>query len=275
MRLLTLVILGATGAVLSIAVMPAVRASAAGGTDDNALATLQKLYATVPVAKTIGEKARAVLVFPSIVKAGLIIGGQYGEGGLVKDGRIVGHYNSVAASYGLQAGAQKFGYALFLMNDKAVEYLDNSEGWEIGVGPSIVIVNEEGENDDNHNPAGRCVRLQLRPEGPDGGSRHPGLEDHQAFEIGSCWVSARRTGGQLGPDHAGQGLEHDSATLRTAAALVRQELEAGRFRTGEVSDTINLHSMHREREKHMQRVTAFAVLGLALTIAGTTVSAQE
>jgi lipid-binding SYLF domain-containing protein len=50
----------------------------------------------------------------------------------------------VAASYGLQAGAQKFGYALFLMNDKAVEYLDNSEGWEIGVGPSIVIVGQKG-----------------------------------------------------------------------------------------------------------------------------------
>jgi lipid-binding SYLF domain-containing protein len=141
-RLLTLVILGAAGAVLSIAVMPAVTASAAGGTDDKVHAALQKLYATVPVAKTIGEKARAVLVFPNIVKAGLIIGGQYGDGALVKDGRIVGHYNSMAASYGLQAGAQTFGHALFLMNDKAIEYLDNSEGWEIGVGPSIVIVDE-------------------------------------------------------------------------------------------------------------------------------------
>ena len=56
--------------------------------------------------------------------------------------RIVGHYNSVAASYGLQAGAQTFGYALFLMNDKAIEYLNNSDGWEVGVGPSIVIVDE-------------------------------------------------------------------------------------------------------------------------------------
>jgi len=54
----------------------------------------------------------------------------------------VGHYNSVAASYGLQVGAQAFGYALFLMNDKALEYLDKSDGWEIGVGPSIVIVDQ-------------------------------------------------------------------------------------------------------------------------------------
>jgi lipid-binding SYLF domain-containing protein len=48
----------------------------------------------------------------------------------------------VAGSYGLQAGVQKFGYALFLMNDKALAYLDNSDGWEIGVGPSIVIVDQ-------------------------------------------------------------------------------------------------------------------------------------
>ena len=141
MRLVTLVLLCGAGAVLSIAVMPAVTASAAS-TDEHVHATLQKLYAAVPVAKTIGEKARAVLVFPNIVKAGLIIGGQYGDGALVKGDRIVGHYNSVAASYGLQAGAQTFGYALFLMNDKSIEYLNNSDGWEIGVGPSVVVVDE-------------------------------------------------------------------------------------------------------------------------------------
>ena len=45
----------------------------------------------------------------------------------------------MAASYGLQVGVQKFGYALFLMNDKALTYLDKSDGWEIGVGPSIVV----------------------------------------------------------------------------------------------------------------------------------------
>jgi lipid-binding SYLF domain-containing protein len=52
----------------------------------------------------------------------------------------VGYYNTVAASYGLQAGIQKFGYALFFMSDSALQYLDKSDGWEIGVGPSIVIV---------------------------------------------------------------------------------------------------------------------------------------
>jgi lipid-binding SYLF domain-containing protein len=97
---------------------------------------LKKLYASEPLAKMIGEKAKAVLVFPTIVKAGFIVGGQYGEGSLLKRGKLVGHYNSLAASYGLQAGAQSFGYALFLMNDKALEYLDKSDGWELGVGPA-------------------------------------------------------------------------------------------------------------------------------------------
>jgi lipid-binding SYLF domain-containing protein len=141
MRLLTLVFLCAAGAVLAITALPAVTATASG-IDDDVTAALQKLYASAPVAKRIGAQARAILVFPHIVKAGFLVGGQYGEGALVQGGKIVGHYNSVAGSYGLQAGVQKFGYALFLMNDKALAYLDNSDGWEIGVGPSIVIVDQ-------------------------------------------------------------------------------------------------------------------------------------
>jgi lipid-binding SYLF domain-containing protein len=58
------------------------------------------------------------------------------------DGQTVGYYNTVAASYGLQAGAQTFGYAMFLMNDAALAYLNRSEGWEVGVGPSVVIMDE-------------------------------------------------------------------------------------------------------------------------------------
>ena len=57
-------------------------------------------------------------------------------------GRTVGYYNSIAASYGLQAGVQKFGYALFFMNNDALAYLDKSDGWEVGVGPSIVVVDK-------------------------------------------------------------------------------------------------------------------------------------
>ncbi len=101
---------------------------------------LQKLYESTPAAKVLSEKATAILVFPSIIKGGLVIGGQYGEGALREQGKTSGYFRSVALSYGLQAGAQTFGYALFFMNKEALDYLDKSEGWEVGVGPSIVVV---------------------------------------------------------------------------------------------------------------------------------------
>jgi len=105
-------------------------------------AALSSLYATNSAAKLLGQKARAVLVFPHIVKAGFMFGGQVGNGVLLRGGRPAGYYNSVAASYGLQAGVQVFGYALFFMNDRALAYLDKSGGFEVGVGPSIVVVDE-------------------------------------------------------------------------------------------------------------------------------------
>jgi len=123
---------------------PATRAHAASAAKINkeVTAALKQLYAANPTAKLLGENAKAVLVFPSIWKAGFIIGGQGGNGALRKGGKTVGYYNSAAASYGLQAGVQGFGYAMFLMTDSAVEYLDKSDGWELGVGPSIVVIDK-------------------------------------------------------------------------------------------------------------------------------------
>jgi lipid-binding SYLF domain-containing protein len=115
------------------------RAASAAEINREAKAALRDLYAKSQAARTLSEKAVGILVFPSITKAGFIVGGQYGEGVLLKNGRTVGYYSTVAASYGLQAGAQTFGYALFFMDDSAMNYLDKSDGWEIGTGPSIVI----------------------------------------------------------------------------------------------------------------------------------------
>ncbi|MGZ8165054.1 MAG: lipid-binding SYLF domain-containing protein [Methylobacter sp.] len=103
--------------------------------------SLRDLYETTPAARKLAAKAKGILVFPRIVKAGFMVGAQYGRGGALRvKGRTVGYYNSVAASYGFQAGVQSFGYALFFMNDDAMDYLNRSEGWELGVGPSIVVV---------------------------------------------------------------------------------------------------------------------------------------
>ena len=105
-------------------------------------AVLTKLYTRVPKTKELAAAAKGVLVFPSIVKAGFMIGGLFGEGVLFKGGKPVAYYNTLAASYGYQVGAQKYGYAMFLMNDAAVKYLDKSDGWEIGTGPSVVVLDK-------------------------------------------------------------------------------------------------------------------------------------
>lgn len=117
-------------------------AGTAAEIDKKAATALESLYAGSPVARDLAKTAKGILVFPDVVKAGLVVGGQYGEGVLLVNGRPVGYYNTVAASYGLQAGAQGFGYAMFLMNDEAMKYLDKSEGWEVGVGPTVVVMDE-------------------------------------------------------------------------------------------------------------------------------------
>ena len=103
---------------------------------------LTQLYNSNEAAQALGREARGILIFPRIVKAGLMVGGAYGEGVLRRQGRPVAYYKSAAASFGMQAGGQKFAYVLFLMSDNAIGYLDRSDGWEIGVGPSVVVVDE-------------------------------------------------------------------------------------------------------------------------------------
>jgi len=105
-------------------------------------AALTKLYAGVPLAKQLGATATGILVFPKITKAGLGIGGQYGEGTLLKGGKAAAYYKTTGASFGLQAGGQTYGYAMFFMNAKALGQLDSASGFEVGVGPSVVVVDE-------------------------------------------------------------------------------------------------------------------------------------
>lgn len=131
-------------AVAFVALLNAQPASAASASDidTKATAALKKLYRHTPGAKVLGEKAKGILIFPRIVKGGFIIGGQWGDGALREHGKTVSYYRSIAASYGLQAGVQAFGYVLMFMDESSLAYLDKSEGWEIGTGPSIVIVDK-------------------------------------------------------------------------------------------------------------------------------------
>ena len=94
------------------------------------------------IASDVAKQAKAILIFPNIVKAGLVFGGAYGEGVLKQNGKVDGYYNSITASFGWQAGAQSYGYVVFLMTNKAVDYIHETHGWEIGVGPTVVLVND-------------------------------------------------------------------------------------------------------------------------------------
>ncbi len=117
-------------------------ASTAAEIDRDVDSALASLYQQNPKARELAKTAKGVLVFPKIIKGGFIVGAQAGGGALRKNGKTAGYYSSVAVSYGLQAGIQWFGYAMYFMNDSALGYLDKSAGWEVGSGQSIVVLDK-------------------------------------------------------------------------------------------------------------------------------------
>jgi lipid-binding SYLF domain-containing protein len=112
-----------------------------------ARAALQKLYTETPSAKVLGDKAAGILVFPAVAKAGLVIGGQHGKGVLFKGKTTAGFFSTTGVSLGLQAGAQTYGYAMFFMNQKALDELLAAKGFEVGVGPTVVVVDAGAAKD--------------------------------------------------------------------------------------------------------------------------------
>ena len=143
-------------------------------------AALQQLYATAPLAKGIGPTAHAILVFPRVKKAGLGIGGQYGEGTLLKKGVAVAYYKTTGASFGLQAGGQKYGYAMFFMNAKALAAAGQRQRLRGRRRPEHRD-GRRGHGEDHHDEhaQGRRLRVRVRAEGLDGGPRHPGQQDRE------------------------------------------------------------------------------------------------
>lgn len=104
---------------------------------------LNRLYRGNPAARKLGARAQGILVFPEITKGGFMVGGMGGNGALIRpDGTIRDFYQTAGVSYGLQAGIQQYGYALFLMDQSAFDNINRSKGWEIGSSPSLVIVDE-------------------------------------------------------------------------------------------------------------------------------------
>lgn len=110
--------------------------------DEKSTAALNELYAKNAEIKKLGNKAKGILIFPEIKKAGLVIGGQGGDGALRKAGKTTGYYQTAAGSVGLQAGVQKFSLVMFFIDNESLQYLESSKGWEIGTGPSVVMGDE-------------------------------------------------------------------------------------------------------------------------------------
>ncbi|MGH7077840.1 MAG: YSC84-related protein [Acetobacteraceae bacterium] len=118
------------------------KAASARDIAERARSALQRLYREQPRMQSLGERARAILVFPQIVKGGFLVGAQTGDGALLVNGNTTTYYNISAVSFGLQAGAQAFSYALFFMTDAALGYLRSSNGWSVGSGPTVVVLDK-------------------------------------------------------------------------------------------------------------------------------------
>ncbi|VVD84298.1 lipoprotein [Pandoraea communis] len=101
---------------------------------------LDKMYASVKGSRELVNKARGVLVFPSVLQAGFIVGGEYGEGALRVGGATRGYYNTVTASFGLQIGAQSKAIIFLFMTQDALDKFQRTDGWTAGADASVALV---------------------------------------------------------------------------------------------------------------------------------------
>ena len=126
---------------LATIVAPA-RSDAASGAaiDADVDATLHSFESQIAGARELANKAAGILVFPSVVKAGILLGGEYGEGLLIIRGKPGGYYNLVSASFGFQLGVQARSVILMFMTNEALDRFNGTDGWKVGVDGSVVLV---------------------------------------------------------------------------------------------------------------------------------------
>lgn len=141
-------VLIALAAVIMPGSMPFADAANADQLSKDAQEALHRLYRASDTAAAVGRNARAVLVFPRIIKAGLVarpftaFGGSYGEGALIKGGQTVGYFNSASSVWGRKDNEQAYSYAVFLMTPAAEDHLTQGGSWQIGAGPTLMVVDE-------------------------------------------------------------------------------------------------------------------------------------
>jgi lipid-binding SYLF domain-containing protein len=142
------------------------KAASASEINRDVSVTLERLYRQIPGTRQLGERAFGVLVFPTIIKAGWGIGGEYGEGALRVGGRTVGYYNTLAASIGLQLGAQARSVVIMFMTPDALDGFRRVDGWKIGVDGSVAIITVgAGGSIDSDKVTSPVVGFVLDPKG--------------------------------------------------------------------------------------------------------------
>ncbi len=133
-------------AVLTVCLLTAAGASAeakaatAREIDTSVNVTLERFYSEVKDGKQLVKDAKGSLIFPAVYKAGFGLGGEYGEGALLIDGKTVDYYNTAAASFGFQIGAQKKSIIILFMQDEVLNRLRQSENWKAGADASIAVI---------------------------------------------------------------------------------------------------------------------------------------
>ena len=123
-----------------IAVAPKSEAASAREIDAGVNATLDTFFYKIRGARELAHKSVGILVFPSVVKAGFGIGGEYGEGALRVRGGSVGYYNTVSASFGFQLGVQERSVIIVFMTEQALDQFQRTAGWKVGVDGSVAII---------------------------------------------------------------------------------------------------------------------------------------
>lgn len=124
-----------------LGLVPAQAASAASREEIDAKVqqAVQDFYKHSSAGKQLARKAAGMLVFPEVYKAGIGIGGEYGEGALLINGKTAAYYSTAAASIGFQLGAQVKSQIILFMNRKVLERFRKSEGWKAGVDGSVAL----------------------------------------------------------------------------------------------------------------------------------------
>lgn len=149
-----------------VAVPPRSEAASATDIDFAVNETLHSFDRQIGGARELGKKAAGILVFPSVVKAGIGLGGEYGEGLLIVRGRPAGYYNLISASFGFQLGVQARSVIIMFMTDQALESFERTYGWRVGIDGSIAIITVgAGGSIDTENLTSPVIGFILDPKG--------------------------------------------------------------------------------------------------------------